>query len=282
MQHNMRTFGLTILTCILIASCSKVPSHILSEKEMQLVMKDMLIAESMIGNDYGRYHTDTAKVALYESVFRKYDIDRALYDSSLVWYGRNLDIYMKVYERVIADLNNAITALGDVQASAAPVTNQDSVNIWPRREYLTFQPKDLFRGVVFDIVPEKNYSSGSAFVIGLRVWGLTNSMQNRPEIRLNAVHNDTIISIRKQIDRDGYHEFILRTQAAKQVKQVYGSIRFEDEKRSYYKIFVDSLSLMKYNYGSEALKKYEGEEEEAPAENENSTELDPSTFIPRF
>ncbi len=60
----------------------------------------MLLAEAMVNVDYNTYKSDTMKLALYESVFRKHDITQAVYDSSLVWYGRNLDIYMEVYNRV--------------------------------------------------------------------------------------------------------------------------------------------------------------------------------------
>ena len=47
-----------------LSACSKVPDGILSEKKMQQVLKDMLVAESMIGVDYEHYKTDTTKVAL--------------------------------------------------------------------------------------------------------------------------------------------------------------------------------------------------------------------------
>ena len=89
------------------------------------------IGRSMINLDSKEFSDNARKEALYQSIFRKYDITQAEYDSSLVWYGRHLDIYMKVYDRVLADLNERQKALGDVQASAAPVSKQDSVDIWP-------------------------------------------------------------------------------------------------------------------------------------------------------
>lgn len=121
---------MALLATTLLAACSKVPDGILSEKKMQGVLTDMLLAEAMVNVDYNTYKSDTMKLALYESVFRKHDITQAVYDSSLVWYGRNLDIYMEVYNRVLADLNKRINNLGDVQADAAPVSNRDSVDIW--------------------------------------------------------------------------------------------------------------------------------------------------------
>lgn len=242
---------MALLATALLAACSKVPDGILSEKEMQGVLRDMLLAEAMVNVDYNAYKSDTMKLALYESVFRKHDITKAVYDSSLVWYGRNLDVYMKVYDRVLADLNKQINNLGDIQADAAPVSNRDSVNIWPRRSYMVLSPTSVFNGTTFDIRPEIDYSSGSSFVLGTRVWGLSRKMDNYPEIRLSADQGDTTLTVNSQITKDGYHETILKTIPTKKVKRVFGYIRLDNTDTTYHKIYIDSLSLMKYNYGKE-------------------------------
>lgn len=172
MRNKLRRYGVVLLTAALVVSCSKVPDGILSEKEMKAVLIDMQLAEAMISTDYKKYSDDAEKEVLYQSVFRKHNIEQAVYDSSLVWYGRNLDVYMQVYDLVLAELNERQKALGDVQASAAPVSKQDSVDIWPRLTYLTFEPRAVFNGITVDIKPETNYPSGSTFVLGMRVWGL--------------------------------------------------------------------------------------------------------------
>lgn len=251
MRNKLCRYGVTVLAAALLFSCSKVPDGILSEKEMKAVLIDMQLAEAMISTDYEKYKDDTEKEALYQAVFRKHEIEQAVYDSSLIWYGRNLDVYMQVYDLVLAELNERQKALGDVQASAAPVSKQDSVDIWPRLTYLNFEPRALFNGVTINIKPETNYPSGSSFVLGMRVWGLNDKMKNRPEIRLSANQGDTIITVNDKILHDGYHETILRTLPTKQVKSVYGFIRLDgkDDSTSYFRIYVDSLNLMRYNYG---------------------------------
>lgn len=253
-KRYLVTYGPVWLLLFCLAACSKVPDGILSEKKMQQVVKDMMIAQSMTSADYKSYPDNQSKQALYEGVFRKHGITQAEYDSSLVWYGRNLDIYMKVYERVLADVDKDIKALGDVQADAGPVSNSDSVNIWPRRPYVTLQPEALFNGVIFDSQPETSYSSGSIFALGMRVWGLRNGMHAWPEVRLSADQGDTIVTVNEQITRDGYREIWLKTVPTKRVKRVYGYIRLNDTTSDYYKIYIDSISLIKYNYGSELLK----------------------------
>lgn len=255
MRNKWRTCNAALLVLLMLAACSKVPDDLLSEKEMQRVLKDMLLAEAMIGTDYKTYKENETKEALYQSVFRKHGITQALYDSSLIWYGKNLHIYMKVYDRVLADLNKETTDLGDVQADAAPVSNSDSVNVWPRRPFLTLHPKALFNGVTFDIKPETSYSSGSRFVLGMDVWGLNKNMRHLPEIRLYADQGDTTVVINDKVLRDGHHETVLKTISTKKVKRVYGFIRMDGaDSLAYHKVYIDRLNLIKYKYGSELLK----------------------------
>lgn len=234
-------------------ACSKVPDNVLPERKMKEVMIDMYLAEGMINTDSKSFPDSLAKDALYQSVFRKHKIKQSLYDSSLVWYGKNLDILMQVNELALKDINDRIRDLGDVQASAGPVSNRDSLNVWPRRDFLVFAPNTLFNGVVYDIKPERPYSSGSGFVLGMRVWGITKKMSHTPELRLSIDQGDTTLVANKKITADGYYQTIIKGVATKQVRRVYGYIRMDNKEQDYYKIYVDSLKLMKYNYRSPAL-----------------------------
>lgn len=249
MRNRLHRYSVVLLLGTLLVSCSKVPDGILSEKKMQAVQVDMQLAEAMISLNSKEFPDNAHKEALYRSIFRKYDITQAEYDSSLVWYGRHLDIYMKVYDRVLADLNKRQKALGDVQASAAPVSKQDSVDIWPRRTFLRLEPCALFNGVTFDVKPETNYSSGSSFVLGMNVWGIGKGMAYRPEIRISADQGDTIVTVNDKVLCDGYHETVLKTVPTKQVRRVYGYIFMNNADSAYYKVYLDGLNLMKYNYG---------------------------------
>ena len=249
MRNRLHRYSVVLLLGILAVACSKVPDGLLSEKKMQAVQVDMQLAEAMINLNSKEFPDNAHKEALFQSIFRKHGITQAEYDSSLVWYGRNLDIYMKVYDRVLNELNSRQKALGDVQASAAPVSKQDSVDIWPRRTSLRLEPGALFNGVTFDVKPETNYSSGSSFVLGMNVWGLNKDMAYKPEVRISADQGDTIVTVNDKILRDGYHETTLKTVPTKQIKRVYGYIFMNNADSSYYKVYLDSLNLMKYNYG---------------------------------
>lgn len=256
-------YSIAFLILFLLTTCSKVPDHIIPEKKMQELVIDMHLAEALMTSDYKKYNNDSIKKSVYQSVFVKHKITQAEYDSSLVWYAQNLDLYLKVYDRAKIDVEERINDLGDVQAIASPSSNQDSINIWPRRSSLQLTPQSQFNGVVFDISPDVNYSSGSSFVLGMKVWGLMNGSKSYPEIRISADQGDTIITSNQIITKDGYKEIVVKSLPTKQIKRVYGSIRLDNTDSTYYKIYMDSLNLMKYNYGSAAMEvEEEGELQE--------------------
>ncbi|MDR1356636.1 MAG: DUF4296 domain-containing protein [Tannerellaceae bacterium] len=249
------------LTAVAMSSCSKTPKGILPEKKMKDVLVDIQLAENIINADYKTYPDSARKVALYESVFRKHNITQAVYDSSLVWYGRNLDLLMTVYDMALNDVEKELRDLGDVQASASFSDDRDSSNIWPRRNYLTFQPEALFNGTTFDLRPEKEYLTGSVFILSMNVWGITQRMSHTPEIRFVAESQDTTLVINEKITQDGYKEITLQTPAVKRTGRIYGYIRMDNAGHDYYKVFVTNLKLTRYNYGSNALKQIVSGEE---------------------
>lgn len=250
-----RSFLYGVGVAIGLVSCSPVPDSILSQKKMQAVMTDMYIAESLISADNETFKDDVQKLALYESVFRKYNITRAEYDSSLMWYARNLDIYMRVCNMVSDDFKRRIRDLGDVQRIDTEVNNNDSVDIWPRRSFLTFMPDVPFNGTTFDLKPKQPYPSGSSFVLSMEVWGINPTMSQRPEIRICVEQSDTMLVVNEKIQNDGYHEVQLKSIPTKRVRRVYGYIRLDNRDMYYHKIYMDSIRLTRYNFKSVGFKK---------------------------
>jgi hypothetical protein len=216
----------------------------------------MQIAEAIVETNYESYKTSDERQTVYDAVFAKHNITQAEYDSSLMWYGKHMDIYMRIYRMVLKDVNENIALMGDIKPNplSGDVSAKDSVDVWIYRRHHTFGPEQgTFNLLTFDISPQKPYSSGSSYVFGFFVWGISSDMKHKPRIHINALQADTIISVKKEITEDGYYETVLRTVATKQVKRVYGYIMINDPAASYNRIYMDDMKLMKYNYGSKAL-----------------------------
>jgi hypothetical protein len=253
-MNKLRIYGILLLVCI-AASCSRVPKNVISDKKMRAVLYDMQIAEAIVETNYESYRTSHDRQTVYDAVFTKHHITQAEYDSSLVWYGENMELYMRIYKLVLKDINGNIALIGDIKPNplSGDVSAKDSVDVWIYNRNFTFDSERTFNALTFDIEPQKPYSSGSSYVFSLSVWGVSPGLKCKPKIRINAVHADTIISVYKDITGDGYYEAILRTVATKQVKRVYGYVMTSDTAASYRRIYIDDIQLMKYNYGSKAL-----------------------------
>jgi hypothetical protein len=219
---------------------------------MRVVLYDMLIAEAMIETMPESYPTHDEKLSVYNAVFAKHHITQAEYDSTLIWYGKNMDLYMAVYKLVLRDVNASIAALGDIKPnpSSGDVSGYDSIDIWIDRRYDVFKPQRFFNTLVFDVSPEKPYSPGSSYALRLSVWGIPPDLKHNPKIHISVLQADTIIFMNQEITGDGYYETIVNSSAAKDVTRIYGYIFMNITDATYHRIYLNDIRLMKYKDGS--------------------------------
>ena len=84
-----------------------LPEHILSQEKMLPIMVDLHIAEETI--DVRNLNFDSSRV-LYHSVYKpavlkKHNVKLADFDSSFVYYERNIEHMNDLYQRVIDTLS---------------------------------------------------------------------------------------------------------------------------------------------------------------------------------
>jgi len=150
----------------MVASCSRVPKHILSERKMRVVLYDMMIAEAMIEIKNDSFPTSKERQMVFDAVFTKHRITQADYDTSLIWYGKHIDLYMAIYKLVQKDVNEKYAALGEINPNplSGDISSQDSIDIWIYKRFKILHPKSVFNTLTFDITPQTPYSSGSSYI----------------------------------------------------------------------------------------------------------------------
>lgn len=87
-----------------IAGCR--PRGVLSTREMRNVLYDLHRADGAIQVAGYNYSHDTELAAYYKSVLDKHGITQAQFDTSLVWYTDNPQIFNKIYPAVIERLES--------------------------------------------------------------------------------------------------------------------------------------------------------------------------------
>lgn len=233
---------------ILLSACSHTPGGIIPEKKMCDVLIDMQMAQTIINDDPYTYASFDKKNALFQSVFKKHNLTQAEYDSSLIWYGKNIDIYMRVHDMAMAEVDRRIKALGEVKAEAFDAPLADSVDLWVDKRCRIFSPKAVANTIVFDLKPTEAHPADSRFVWEMHVWGLTPGKQVL-EVNLRADMSDSTLVVKDSIVGDGFHQYTLQGTPYDPVQRVYGYIRMKSPAVPDSKIYIDRIRLMRYRVG---------------------------------
>ena len=89
-----------LLLSMVIAGCSNRPDNILTEKEMVALMADMQLAEAYTNVSNQQMQVSDYRLKMGKSVLAAHGITQEQLDTTLAWYGRNLDDYSELYAKV--------------------------------------------------------------------------------------------------------------------------------------------------------------------------------------
>ena len=111
--NRIQWCSVVLLVFSLTACKVKRPETVLPDAKMENVLYDYHIAKAM--GEEVPYNESYKRVLYIESVFKKYGITQADFDSSMVWFARNPEVLTKIYEKV-----NVLSAL----------SQKDSLSEW--------------------------------------------------------------------------------------------------------------------------------------------------------
>ena len=94
-----------IILCLLLAVVGCRPRGVLSNREMRDVLYDLHRVDGALQVAGYHYSHDQEVAAYYKNVLNKHGITQAQFDSSLVWYTDNPQIFNKIYPKVIERLD---------------------------------------------------------------------------------------------------------------------------------------------------------------------------------
>ena len=284
----MRRISLHITLLLAVAlslmACDKTPGGVLSVDDMADLIVDMQLAEAYIDHHHEDFPTDSAKMVMKQSVFRKHGITQQDYDSSLVWYAHNMEDYTKAYDKAILKLNKHYEKIktggnsmpsdlveGPSGVDGAPThqitpgdaknsrtknygkitsdANSDSTDLWQGRRHYTLTQGAQRGFLTFDVQPDAAKQPGDRYQLAYKLVRGGNDFK----VSLNVDYTDGGTSqITRSTNSDGWVIIDVQSDTARQVRRVYGYVGY-DIKRGQ-AAYVDSLMLIrthlnKSNYG---------------------------------
>ncbi len=138
---------LCAFSVLLVAgSCSRRPSGVLSDDKMTDVMVDLKLAESYCSY-YPGSPSDSLASRLSADVLRRHGVSREDFEKTLVWYGRNFDDYVELYDRMERRL---ASRQKDYIADAVSAGGKD---LWPYPRHLSVSALASTDGFTFSVAP---------------------------------------------------------------------------------------------------------------------------------
>ncbi|MDE6549170.1 MAG: DUF4296 domain-containing protein [Muribaculaceae bacterium] len=145
-----KTLLIFILITFLLSGCSKRPKDILSEDKMVAVMTDIQIAEAYERNgDAHEYLNGRDRELIGRGVLMKHGVTVEEMDSTLAWYGRNMDEYSKLYKKIDAELNKR--QLKYARAAGESENEGSLADLWPYSRHFVLDQRSLTDGITANI-----------------------------------------------------------------------------------------------------------------------------------
>lgn len=244
---------LALLLALVLDSCDPAPRGVLGRSDMVDLLVDLHTAEAMTEMRPNDFQSDSARLALRQSVFAKHGITQAQYDSSLVWYAHHIEAYNEVYKKVLLRLNDEQKQLAEenMKASKANPANQreahkqypakgDTANVWTAPTCYVL-PGSLNCGYVqFELQPDPEARQGDRY----KLEGKFLAMNNRITVLLAADYVDgSTALVCRSTSGNGWNNFVLQTDSTRPVRRVFGYLRYDIVPSSV--AMVDSVSLVR-------------------------------------
>lgn len=252
-----------ILMLTVMACKVKRPDGVIAESQMEELLYDYHLARSMGEN---LPVSDNYKKALYiQSVFQKYDVTQAEFDSSMVWYTRHTDILAKIYEKIndrLKEEQASINHMVAIRDKKPPVSQPgDSVELWFMEQVSCLTNAQDNNKISFVIPADVNSQDRDALVWKASFFypskaSKTGKAMPETYMAMQMIYrNDSVITSSRKITRSGEQEIRLQSDTLGALREVRGYIYFEGGKDDY--VLVHNISMKRYRVTGEIAKPVE-------------------------
>ena len=237
----MRPFGYIVSFVLLFAfsSCEvKVPENVVSPERMEAFLYDYHLVQSMTG----QYSSDEYKEKLYYSyIFKKHNIEKSHFDSSMMWYSRYPKHLKRIYDRLEAKLDSEVDKLNadkniveDGVSLEAVSLAADSVNLWTGSKLKCLSSTALNNKLTFSFqVPDdttfvKNDSLSFSFAAFFLDAG-NSSLKQRGYASIYLEYADnTLFTNDVNVDTSGFYKLAAPRNPDSKLKTMSGFVYYTD------------------------------------------------------
>ncbi|MDE6010978.1 MAG: DUF4296 domain-containing protein [Muribaculaceae bacterium] len=238
-QRVRRQILTSLLAALATAACSRIPGNVIEPEDMAQLLADIHIGEG-VTDQSGDFRSDSMRRVLKQSIYARHGVNSEKVDTSMIWYGRHLDEYQKVYDRTIEILEEKYADATANAVGAAMAIAGDSVDVWNLSGHLSIAGVDRPQYFTFSLESDENWNPGDAYT-----WKFKTINNADPVgMRIMVDYNDgfTEVTTSSTAD-DGWHNVQLSLDSTRTANRIYGVATFHVNPDNH--LYVDSISLVR-------------------------------------
>ena len=162
---------LFVFLLVLLSACTpKVPGEYIQPGDMEDILYDYFVSQGMAREeDDGGRVMDYRRELYFDAVLKKYDVTRAEFDSSLVYYYTRADRFVKIWKNVQDRLGEAAidygASAGEVETFTARSLTGDTANIWNGVFSQALVPYAPYNRLQYSMQADTAFRKGDSFML---------------------------------------------------------------------------------------------------------------------
>lgn len=217
---------------MLAVSCNKRPKGVLDDKDMVALMADMQVAEAYLqSHSVPGYSTDSIRDGAVQWALDRRGLSRVEFDSTMTWYGKNLDEYRDLFAKVDKEL---LKRQKQIPGEIEEILNFS--DLWPYSRHALISENGSSNSLTFSI-PAEQLEKGDKIQWKMR-------MNGSPALNmLLGVDYENGGSSYSYQSNNGVAkvDMTLQTDSAVKVTRIFGYVRVKEDR--YLPVWIDSISL---------------------------------------
>jgi hypothetical protein len=193
---------------------------------------------------------NTEKEARKKYIFQKHGITAADFDSSMVWYTRESQELMSIYENLNKRFKREYEHVERLlesreEANTRSFASGDTVDVWMKENILWFTKSPLNNRLTFEIKADSTFHPRDTFDWSMDYYFMA---EGEAIMGLNAIYeNDSVIGMTKSITESGPQSIYLHTDSMFNIKTLNGFIYVPEKQDKKPNILIHNISLTRYH-----------------------------------
>lgn len=238
----------------MLVSCKPtVPSKYIQPDEMESILYDYHLADGLaVSTDINMDNSLSDRLTYHEAVFKKYGINQAEFDSSMVYYFRHTDRLHDIYENISKRLTEDARNLGASNVNGLGVFSPqgDTTNIWRGPQTKILLPTPPENKLTFVIEADTSFHKGDLLMLNFdNLFIVQEGMKELNVVFSMRLSNDSIVSKIQRFSNNSHNSIRIEDDKRIGIKEVKGLFllpnNLNDKSQSYKLVCLYNIQLVK-------------------------------------